>query len=63
MQEFYKVMFFDNRDKQYYQHYVFTRDMALSKLKIEGEEPYVEVVSWEKIDEDQLPPLVVVIQK
>lgn len=61
--EFYDVKFFDKRDQKIHNHYVFTRNMRDAKEKIEKEEPYIKLVKWTKIDEDELPDLAVVIQK
>lgn len=61
--EFYDVKFFDKRHQKTRNHYVFTRNMEDAKTKIESEEPYIKIIRWTKIDEDELPNLAVVIQK
>lgn len=61
--DFYEVKFFDSRDSEIHPHFVYTADMEQAKRKIEREEPYVKVVSWKKIKEEDLPMLAIVIQK
>jgi len=61
--EFYRVIFFNKQENRTTKHYVFTRDINEAVKKIMAETPYVNVLSWKKVDEDSLPKLCVVIQK
>jgi len=61
--DFYEVRFLDSRDSQIHPHFVYTADMEVAKRRIETEEPYVKVVSWKRIKEEDLPMLAIVIQK
>ena len=61
--EFYRVLFFDKKENKTTNHFVFTRDINQACKEIMQETPYVNVISWKQVDEDDLPDLVVVIQK
>lgn len=61
--DFYEARFLDLRDSEIHSHFVCTASMEEAKRKIEREEPYVKVVSWKKIKEEDLPMLAIVIQK
>lgn len=61
--EFYEFRFLDSRDAKIHPHFVATANPESAKRRIEREEPYVKVVSYKKIREEDLPMLAVVIQK
>jgi len=61
--EFYEVRFLDQRDSQIHSHYVMTGNMESAKTQIQNEEPYVRIVGYKKIREEDLPQLAIVIQK
>lgn len=60
---FYRCRFWDKRDRQSKEHYVFTENIERAKKQFEFEEPYVELTKWVKVEEEDLPDLVVVIRK
>lgn len=62
-QEFYRVIFFDKQKNRTTGHYIFTRDINQACEAIMLETPYVNVLSWKQVHEDDLPDSVVVIQK
>lgn len=61
--KYYKCQFFDNRDQQIHEHYVFTANIEKAKARIELEEPYVKLQTYIAVEEHQLPDLCVVISK
>lgn len=61
--DFYEFKFLDSRDSKIHPCFVATASPERAKQRIEKEEPYVKVVSYKKIKEEDLPVLAIVIQK
>lgn len=61
--KFYRVIFYDKQEGKTTKHFVFTKDINLAIKDIERETPYVNALTWIEVLEEDLPDLVVVIQK
>lgn len=61
--KFYEVTFFDKKENQNTSHFVLTTNIEEACRKIMQETPYINVLSWKQVNENDLPDLVVVIQK